>query len=196
MRAAPPPGGLFLNLWRLLRVFAGEMPTRRGGAEVAVVLGSQVLPGGRPSGTLMARTLHAARLYAAGRVRLLIPTGGVGQHPPSEAEIMSRILRDAGVPGEAVLPEGKALSTWDSARHVFRLAHGLGIKQVLVVTDPLHCVRTVAAFRQAGLEAIPEPVYSSPMWRNRWLRLGQLARETGALAWYRTKHGVGSPSRR
>ncbi|MCA3748520.1 MAG: YdcF family protein, partial [Rubrobacter sp.] len=82
------------------------MPTRRSGAEVAVVLGSQVLPGGRPSGTLMARTLHAARLYAAGRVRLLIPTGGVGQHPPSEAEIMSRILRDAGVPGEAVLPEG------------------------------------------------------------------------------------------
>ncbi|BBL78714.1 hypothetical protein RxyAA322_05680 [Rubrobacter xylanophilus] len=192
----PVAGGLATNLRRLLQVFLGEMSSRGGDAEVAVVLGSQVLPGGRPSGTLMARTLHAARLYAGGRVRLIIPTGGVGRHPPSEAEIMARILREAGVPREAVLPEGGAMSTWDSARFVSRMMRDLGVERVLVVTDPLHCVRTVAAFRQAGLEALPEPVYSSPMWRNRWLRLGQFARETGALAWYKAKHGVGSPSRR
>ena len=195
MRESPTGGGLLRSLWRLLRVFSGEMP-RPGGAEVAVVLGSQVLPGGRPSGTLMARTLHAARLYRGGRVRLLIPTGGVGRHPPSEAEIMARLLRGAGVPGRAVLLEDRALSTWDSARYVSRMARGLGVGRVLVVTDPLHCVRTVAAFRHAGLEAIPEPVYSSPMWRVRWLRLGQFFREMGALAWYRARHGVGSPSRR
>ncbi|QYJ14499.1 hypothetical protein Rxycam_00295 [Rubrobacter xylanophilus DSM 9941] len=194
--SASTAGGLGVSLWRLLRVFLGEMLPRGGDAEVAVVLGSQVLPGGRPSGTLMARTLHAARLYAGGRVRLLIPTGGVGRHPPSEAEIMSRLLREAGVPREAVLPEDEALSTWDSARFVSRMVRELGTERVLVVTDPLHCVRTMAAFRQVGLEAFPEPVYSSPMWRNRWLRLGQFTRETGALAWYRAKHGVGSPSQR
>jgi uncharacterized SAM-binding protein YcdF (DUF218 family) len=75
------------------------------------------------------------------------------------------------------------------------LAEKLGIEGVLVVTDPLHCVRTVAAFEKAGLGAWAEPVYSSPMWRARWMRRGQLAREIGALIWYRIRYGVGSRSR-
>ena len=66
--------------------------------EVAVVLGTEVLPGGGPSRTLEARVRHAARLYAQGRVRLLVPTGGLGKHPPPEAEVMARVLRKEGVP--------------------------------------------------------------------------------------------------
>jgi uncharacterized SAM-binding protein YcdF (DUF218 family) len=162
---------------------------------VAVVLGTQVLTGGRPSRTLEARVRHAARLYAESQAGLLIPTGGVGEHPPSEAEVMARILREEGVPEEAVLLEDRALNTWDSAWLVARMADKLGVASVIVVTDPLHCVRTVAAFRKAGLMAWAEPVYSSPMWRGKWLRRGQLAREIGALAWYRIRYGVGSRSR-
>ncbi len=166
-----------------------------GSSRVAVVLGTQVLPGGRPSRTLEARVRHAARLYAEGEAGLLIPTGGLGEHPPSEAEVMARVLREAGVPEEAVLREDRALNTWDSARLVAGMAEKLGVKSVAVVTDPLHCVRTVAAFRQAGLLAWAEPVYSSPMWRGKWLRRGQLLREIGALTWYRIRYGVGSRSR-
>ena len=95
-----------------------------------------------------------------------------------------------------MLLEDKALSTWDSALLVSKMARRLGIDAVLVVTDPLHCVRTVAAFEEAGLGAFPEPVYSSPMWRKGWARFGQLVRELGALVWDRTRHGVGSRSRR
>ena len=134
---------------------------------------------------------HAARLYKEGGVSLLVPTGGLGKHPPSEAEVMARILREEGVPGSAVLLEGRALNTWDSARLVAGMADKLGTRSVVVVTDPLHCVRTLAAFRRAGLMAWAEPVYSSPMWRRKWLRRGQLVREIGALAWYRIRHGVG-----
>jgi uncharacterized SAM-binding protein YcdF (DUF218 family) len=162
---------------------------------VAVVLGTQVLSCGRPSPTLEARVRHAARLYVEGEAALLIPTGGLGQNPPSEAEVMARVLREEGVPEEAVLPEDRALSTWDSARLVAGMAGQLGVRSVVVVTDPLHCVRAVAAFRQAGLMAWAEPVYSSPMWRGKWLRRGQLLREIGALTWYRLRHGVGSRSR-
>jgi uncharacterized SAM-binding protein YcdF (DUF218 family) len=165
-------------------------------SRVAVVLGTQVLPGGRPSRTLEARVRHAARLYGEGEARLLIPTGGLGEHPPSEAEVMAHILREEGVPEEAVLPEDRALNTWDSARLVTGMADKLGVSSVMVVTDPLHCVRAVAAFRHAGLMAWAEPVYSSPMWRGKWLRRGQLFREIGALAWYRIRYGVGSRSRR
>ncbi len=194
------PDSLVGELWVLVRIYLGERVFLERVAVTpsvaAVVLGAQVLSGGRPSGTLRARALHAARLYADGEVTLLIPTGGIGEYPPSEAEVMARILREEGVPGEAVRLEDEAESTWDSARLVTDLAAEEGVAEALVVTDPLHCVRTVAAFRRAGLIAWAEPVYSSPMWRVPWLRRGQFLRESGALVWYRVRYGVGARSRR
>jgi len=154
-----------------------------------VVLGAQVLPGGRPSGTLRARTLHAATLHAVDTVGLLIPTGGVGEHAPSEAEVMARILRQAGVSKEDILLEEEAGSTRESAQLVAAMAREKGIRNLLLVTDPLHCVRAVEAFRVEGFEAQVSPVYSSPMWYRRGMRRGQFAREVGALLWYRMRRG-------
>ena len=194
----PPFTELAEELRTLLHVYRGEPFSRASGGgavKVAVVLGAQVLPGGRASRTLEARVHHAARLYTGGRVGLIIATGGLGEHPPSEAEVMARILLKHGVPEDAILREERALNTWDSARRVAKMTRALGIAGVLVVTDPLHCVRAVAAFERAGLLAWGEPVYSSPMWRKTWMRRGQLVREIGALVWYRIRHGVGSRSR-
>lgn len=187
------------ELCRLLGVYfrgARAPDAAEGRPRYAVVLGTQVLPGGRPSRTLDARVRHAAGLYAAGRVDRVLVTGGVGKHPPSEAEVMARVLREEGVPEEAIRLEKEAESTWDSARLVAEIARGEGVAAVLAVTDPLHCIRAVAAFRRTGLIARAEPVYSSPMWRVPWLRRGQLLRESGALVWYRVRHGVGGRSRR
>jgi uncharacterized SAM-binding protein YcdF (DUF218 family) len=192
----PPFTELAEDLRTLLHVYRGEPFSSGGGsAKVAVVLGAQVLRGGRASRTLEARVHHAARLYTEGRVGLIIATGGLGEHPPSEAEVMARILLTHGVPEDAILREERALNTWDSARRVAKMTRALGIAGVLVVTDPLHCVRAVAAFERAGLLAWGEPVYSSPMWRKTWMRRGQLLREIGALVWYRIRYGVGSRSR-
>ena len=162
---------------------------------VAVVLGAQVLRGGRPSPTLEVRTRHAGELYSRDLVDLLVPTGGEGEYTPGEAVVMSGILREMGVPEAAILREDTARSTWESAVRVAEIAHHRGIGEVLVVTDPLHCVRTVASFRRVGLLAVAEPVYSSPMWRKKWSRRGQFVRESGALVWYRIRHGVGLLSR-
>lgn len=197
----PGFGEVFGDLRALVAAYRrGEVPWRydggRGAVRVAVILGAQVLPGGRASRTLEARVRHAARLYKAGGVDLLIPTGGLGEHPPKEAEIMARILREEGVPDEAMLLEDGALNTWDSAVLVASIARERGIGEVRAVTDPLHCLRTVRTFREVGLKTWAEPVYSSPMWRVRWLRRGQFAREMVASVWYRMRHGVGSRSRR
>ena len=197
---APFGGGILGELRELLKVYRGQGPTLAPGdgrerPRVAVVLGAQVLRGGTPSRTLEARTRHAGELYAGGVIDLLIPTGGEGEHPPGEAVVMSGILREMGVPEAAILRENKAGSTWESALRVAEVAQGRGVGEVLVVTDPLHCVRTVAAFGRAGLLASAEPVYSSPMWRKRWPRRGQFVRESGALVWYRIRYGVGARSR-
>ncbi len=196
----PFRGGIFGELGELLRVYMGRPSTSvpdgiRVRPRVAVVLGAQVLPGGRPSPTLEARTRHAGELYIRGMADHLVPTGGEGERPPSEAVVMSGILRKMGVPEAAILREDTARSTWESAVRVAVIAHHRGIGEVLVVTDPLHCVRTVASFGRVGLLAVAEPVYSSPMWRKKWSRRGQFVRESGALVWYRIRHGVGLFSR-
>lgn len=194
----PVLSGILGELRGLLGVYRGRSPASGGGSDrprAAVVLGAQVLRGGRPSRTLEARTRHAGEQYARGEVDLLIPTGGEGQHPPAEAVVMSAILRDMGVPEAAILREDTAKSTWESALRLAEIARARRLPEVLVVTDPLHCVRTVASFGRAGLLASAEPVYSSPMWRKKWSRRGQFVRESGALVWYRIRYGVGARSR-
>ena len=184
------------ELGELLRVYRGRVPdSHKDGPQVAVILGAQVLRGGRPSRTLVARTRHAGEMYARGEVESLIPTGGVGEHTPAEADAMSRILRGMGVPEGVILHERTAKSTWESAVKVAEISRRRGIAEVLVVSDPLHCIRVVSAFERAGLAAIAEPVYGSPMWRKKWSRRGQLLRESGALLWYWLRYGVGGPRR-
>ena len=184
------------ELRALVRLYRGGSVFREDGAppenEAAVILGAQVLSGGRPSGTLRARVWHAARLYADGEVGLVIPTGGVGEHPPSEAEVAAGMLRGAGVPEEAILLEGKAQNTRESARRVAAITRRREIRSVVVVTDPLHCVRTVGAFRAEGVPVWASPVYSSPMWRKPKLRWEQFLREIGAVVWYRVRRQAGS----
>src|SRR5215212_11363379 len=110
-------------LGELLRVYAGRLsPSGGGRPRVAVILGAQVLRGGRPSRTLEARTCHAGEMFARGEVDLLIPTGGVGEHPPAEADVMARILRGIGVPEGVILREGIARSTWESAVRVTEIS--------------------------------------------------------------------------
>ena len=181
-------GSMLSDLWVLVRVYRGEDVFSGGrspdGHAAAVVLGAQVRTDGRPSGVLLARARHAAGLYARGEVGVVVPTGGVGEHPPSEAEVMARILREGGVPLEKILLEDRARNTRESARLVAVLAREKRLEDIVVVTDPLHCVRTVGAFRAEGMEAAASPVYGSPMWRNRALRRGQLVREVAAIVGY------------
>src|SRR3712207_4375026 len=118
----PSPRELLRHLPDLLAVYRGgtlpRMPREGpGGTGVAVVLGTQVLPGGRPSRTLEARVRRAARLYAEGEAGVLIPTGGIGEYPPSEAEVMAHILREEGVPESAVLLEEDRKSTRLNSSH-------------------------------------------------------------------------------
>jgi uncharacterized SAM-binding protein YcdF (DUF218 family) len=152
-----------------------------------VVLGAQVLRGGRPSETLRARTLHAASLYLSGDIGLVVVTGGVGEHPPSEARVMASILRDVGVPQDAIVEEGRARSTRESAKIVGAMLGELRRDdpgEVVLVTDPLHCVRAVRAFLAEGVLTTASPAYGSPQWRVARRRRAQFLRELGALLWY------------
>lgn len=177
------------DLRALLHVYLGDLSalerreTNRG-RTLTVVLGAQVRAGGVPSRTLAARAQHAAGMYARGEAGRLVVSGGVGEHPPSEAEVMAGILTGGGVPETEILREAASNSTRQSAHHVAVLARRMGAEEVALVTDPLHCVRAASAFRAEGLRACPEPVTGSPMWREKGERRAQFLREFGAVIWY------------
>lgn len=185
------PNKLLTDLRLLISIYRGSTMVHEKDlvdVRVAVIMGAQVLKGGRPSRTLDARVRHAVNLYHSGDLDLLVPTGGLGEYQPKEADLMTQMLVESGVPRKIILPEDAALNTRDSANRVARLAAENGIGCVRVISDPLHCIRTVWSFEVSGLNALAEPAYDSPMWRRPWSRRGQLLREVIASIWYRVKH--------
>lgn len=176
------------DLRTLVRVYRGDLSALGEGGSgpdgVIVVLGAQVRAGGRPSRALAARVRHAGDMYHRGEADTILVSGGVGEHPPSEASIMAAILVETGVPRKKILPEAASLSTRHSAHHVAVLARERGLRRITLVTDPLHCVRAASAFRAEGLEVVIEPATRSPMWLESGERRGQFLREFGAVIWY------------
>lgn len=113
----------------------------------------------------MRRRVEAAlRLGATLDAPLYIPTGGVGQHPPAEAEIMARLLRQAGVAEDQILAEPTARNTLRSTLACARLLRerGLGGAVVHAATSAYHLPRAVALLRLAGLDAHPCPPPPGP----------------------------------
>jgi uncharacterized SAM-binding protein YcdF (DUF218 family) len=155
-------------------------------ADVAIVLGSAVERGGRPSLSLRVRTQHAINLYRAGRVSALFLTGGVGRFPPSEAEVMRHLAVAAGVPKQALVLDETATSTQESIDHAAREARARGWTTALVVSEPFHMLRARQMARDAGLEAYASPAAGSAIQRIDRLRRFYTAREAAALLWYFT----------
>lgn len=148
-----------------------------GTFDAIVVLGCRVNPGGIPSAALERRARHAARLYHQGKAALVIVTGGVGDHGPSEASVAARILEHDGVPREAILVEDASTSTWENARYA-RERFGAG--RVLVVTDAFHTMRSEKIFD--GVFGDATAVGSRSPWL--WPRVSGAVREVAAVAIY------------
>ncbi|MBE6596201.1 MAG: YdcF family protein [Ruminococcaceae bacterium] len=99
-----------------------------------------------------ARAHAAARLYLEGRVKYIVPTGGVEWEYEgetlSEAHYMKRILLSEGVPEEAIIIENEATTTKEnmfySVLQINRRTKFYGGKRVMIVTSLNHMKRSVA----------------------------------------------------
>ena len=113
-------------------------------AEVALLLGTS------PEKAIE-RALAAAELYRAGRVKYIVPSGGVrweyeGENP-SEAELMARVLQENGVPREAIFLENDARTTKENmlcgAIVIHRALSLTKIDHVIIVTSHDHMKRSI-----------------------------------------------------
>lgn len=162
-----------------------------------IIFGAAVLPGGRPSGTLLRRVEAAAAFGLAAGVGLYVPTGAVGRHGPSEASIMAGLLRQHGVEPARILLEETGTDTLSSVRACAALLRERGIGAVYAASSGYHLPRCMLLLRLAGLEArrCPPPP-PDPSFLGRWYwRLREAAAlpyDASLMIWLRLR-GRGAP---
>ncbi|WP_375262040.1 YdcF family protein [Palleronia sp.] len=113
-----------------------------------MILGAAVWTGGAPSPTLRRRCAAAAELWATGGFDRVIPSGGVGRHPPAEADVMAGLLIASGVPPAAIDLERRATRTIETAEHVAGMVSPDA--RITAVSDRYHLARVWIAFRSQG----------------------------------------------
>ena len=137
-----------------------------------IIFGGAVRPDGTPSTALRWRTEAAVALGRTLADPVYIPTGGLGRHPPTEAEVMARLLHAMDVPPDRIVPETTATNTLGSVRAVGRLLLAMGHHSpVYAATSAYHLPRCVTLLRMAGLRARaapPRPWPAARSWRRRW----------------------------
>ncbi|GIX30234.1 MAG: hypothetical protein KatS3mg124_0706 [Porticoccaceae bacterium] len=156
----PPVGTAAIG--RLEATYPPRAPWELPRAQAIVVLGGGVSGTGLAAqpvdlGDAADRVWYAARLYRAGRAPLVVLSGGAAPGRLPEAVAMAALIRDLGVPDQALLLEEESRNTRGNARNTARLLAPLGIRRVLLVTSAWHMERALAHFRAAGLDPIPAP---------------------------------------
>ena len=150
-------------------------------ADVIVVAGCGVEAGGKPSDCLATRTDQAVALFKEGMAPMLLFTGGVGDHPPSEAEVAASRAMAQGVPAAAILLEDRSTSTEENARYAAALHPG---GAVVVVSDAWHTHRVGWVFgrhfEQVATVGVDGPLHD---------RIYGAHREVLAIGWYLSSKG-------
>jgi uncharacterized SAM-binding protein YcdF (DUF218 family)/lysophospholipase L1-like esterase len=156
-----------------------------GNGDVIVVLGAAVNERCSPNLYAIRRAMFARDAFRAGRApRILITGGRAAGTPCSVAGAMRNLLVELGVPGDRVLLETAARSTWDNARFSDSILRPLNARRIVLVTDVLHMRRAEACFRALGyqVERLSVPVSESHPDNVSMLAMG--LRETIAYCYY------------
>jgi uncharacterized SAM-binding protein YcdF (DUF218 family) len=187
-------GLLLLLLWAggdLAFVTLGAETDHAARADVIIVLGCHVYAEDGPSPCIRARAAHAAALYHQGLARRVIATGGPTEQGPTEAEVLTRVLAEAGVPLAAIIPETQARNTIQNIRYSRAIMRERGWRAALLVTEPFHINRAALIARDAGLIVYPSPAVDSANWRGLPVRAFHLARDAVSLMIYQVKSLLG-----
>jgi uncharacterized SAM-binding protein YcdF (DUF218 family) len=170
--------------------FAANNPTIRNG-DVIVVLGAAQLDG-RPGLVLEARLTEAKRIYDLGLAIKIITVGGGAPGDRTTEAAAGRVwLMQNGIKYADIKAVEVGRDTLSSTKAYAAEVRDRKIRNVIIVTDPLHCLRSMTMANDRGLIATCSPVQGGP---NALEKSGfkYLIREAGAYLAYITlgRHGV------
>jgi vancomycin permeability regulator SanA len=156
----------------------------RRGFNYIIVFGAAVGSDGTPSAVLRHR-LGAAMKWAEGRSRVrFLVTGGLGDHPPAEADAMRSYLLERGVQDRMIMTEPTGLDTLSSAvRCIEILERRSDADSVVLCSSSFHLPRCWLIFRALGFAARTAEIQSDRgvLGPSRWLRAS--VREGPAIVW-------------
>ena len=84
----------------------------------------------------------------------LVLSGGPGQGTLTDAEIMTKLALDLGVPRVDILQESKSLNTFDQAKFLKNIVHE---ERFLLITSAYHMRRAMSLFKKLGMSPLPVP---------------------------------------
>jgi vancomycin permeability regulator SanA len=124
---------------------------RAPAADVAIVFGAQLAPGGQdPMSFLRNRLDAAAALVSSGKVKALLVSGDAHGGSGNEVKVMSDYLAARGVDRSRLVVDPYGLDTYDTCRR----AHDVyGINRALLVSQDIHLYRAVTLCRRVGVDA-------------------------------------------
>lgn len=143
----------WLRVWRM-----GRSP-RLEPADAIVVFGAALHANG-PSPTLRLRTLHAAELYRRGLAPRIVCSGAVGD-TGSEPAAMAALLREQGVPQDAIVLDEDGVTTRATITNLAQLGGGAW-RKILAVSSTFHVYRIVEEAQRQGITALPAPARRGP----------------------------------
>ncbi|MEW6162341.1 MAG: YdcF family protein [Nitrospirota bacterium] len=120
--------------------------------------GSQDLSGiGSPADDMLGRIVTAVRLQKRLNVPIIVSSGQVFKHKPSEVLIVRRFLVNLGVPLKKIILEDKSRDTIENARYTKAICEKLGFKKPILVTSAYHMSRSVLSFKKVDMDVTPLP---------------------------------------
>lgn len=145
---------VLVNTWQIVS-FSKRTELRE--ADAAIVLGAGVT-GEEPSPVFRERIRHGIWLYENGYVDCLIMTGGYGDGAVcSEAWAAAEYAVQNGVPKEDILMEEQSRITQENMYYASLLMEEHGLKDALIVSDPLHMKRAMRMASDYGIWAYTCP---------------------------------------
>ena len=105
---------------------------------IVIIMGSAVLPDGRPGPAMLRRVDAALKLRSEFEDLIFIPSGGIVQNRPcSEAEVMRALLIEAGVDSERIIMEPESKNTLQNVIYSVRIIRRFpAIRQAVARNHP------------------------------------------------------------
>lgn len=154
------------------------------GGDAGLVLGAQVLPGGRPSEALANRLETGVEAYRQGKVGVLLMSGDGRSRYYDEVEAMRAYAVEHGVPKDRIVLDPNGLRTYASC---YRARHEFNAGKVVIVAQEDHLRRSLYTCRSLGLDAVgvAAPEFGETDAGSTKARIRYLVREKAALvlAW-------------
>ena len=119
--------------------------------QTAVVLGTSVRPGGKPSTFLLERLDKAVELYRNNRVQKLLLTGDNSGKYYDEVNAMRKYVLKYNIDSKDIFLDHNGLRTLDS---IYRGKHKFQIKSAVLVTQKFHQPRALFLAERFNLKAV------------------------------------------